>query len=173
MILPFAHCILAKSVFALGLFSVQQLGWFLCGTKLSIFLSELRILYPFPWSLSSSHMSTFWSQDSPAYVGAPYLLCFASAVASCSRRLCQVRCACFSFPFQESSSGLLCSLWEEASQRPSSAPAITFLKGLHLTQCTAGKTGMLCGSSTENTYFRNGRIYCYKFTSTFCRRNSL
>lgn len=48
MILPFAHCILAKSVFALGLFSVQQLGWFLCGTKLSIFLSELRILYPFP-----------------------------------------------------------------------------------------------------------------------------
>lgn len=132
MILAFANCVLAKSVFALGLFSVQWLRWFLCGMKFFIFLSELlRKPYPIPSSLSSGHMSTFWSQDSPAYVGAPCLLCFSSAVASCSRRLCQVRCACFSFPFQESFSGVLCSLWEEANWWPSSAPAITFLKGLH------------------------------------------
>lgn len=152
------------------LFSVQQLRWFLGSIKFCIFIPGfLRKPCPFPSSLSSSCVSAFWSRDSSAYVWVPCLLCFAFAVVSCSWKLCLVRCACFSYTFQMSSSPLF-SLWEDASWWPSFALAITFLKGLHLTQCPAGKAGMLCGSATQN---RNWKIYCCKFRNMFCKRNSL
>lgn len=154
MILPCTKCIIAKSAFAFGLFSVQQPCWLLSGIKFCVYLCGLLSkLCPFPSSRSSSRTSILWPQDSPAYAGAPPLLCFASAVASRCPRLCQVRRSCFSFPFQESRSGALCSLREEAKRPPSSAPATTCLRGLHLTQGTASEAGTVWGGPAENTSF--------------------
>lgn len=122
MTLPFANCVLGKWVFAFGLFSVQQLCWFLGGIKLCIFLSGLWRKPP-ALSLISQQQSWgyFVTLGLFSYWGSPPAVLFLCCCVLLWR-LCQVRCACCSFSFQVSSSGLVCSCWEERSWRPSPVP---------------------------------------------------
>lgn len=166
MTLPFANCVLGKWVFALGLFSVQQLCWFLGGIKLCIFLSGLwRKPCPVPhlWAAVMGllpDLGTVLTLGLPTCCASPPLLC--SALKVVPGEMCLL--------FFLLSGELL---WPDV-QMVGREKLVAFLCSI----CTFERTSLNAVHSRYDLWefnsknFRKAKIHCPKFTNLSCRSSN-